>query len=108
MSPYELMDYFIEEAEHHLIEDNWAKQTESVMQAQAKKIKGHTKMGKSHNHCVNCDKSGHTKDDCWDPGGGKEGQGLNQQMQGSKRKKKESAAKTTTEEVFVFTCTWHS
>ena len=74
------------------------------MQAQAKKNKGHTKMGKSHKHCVNCDKSGHTKDDCWDPGGGKGGQGLNQQMQGSKGKKKESAAKTTTEEVFAFTC----
>ena len=74
------------------------------MQAQAKKNKGHTKMGKSHKHCVNCDKSGHTKDDCWDPGGGKECQGLNQQMQGYKGKKKESAAKTTTEEVFAFTC----
>ena len=76
------------------------------MQAQAKKNKGHTKKGKSHKHCVNCDKSGHIKDDCWAPRGGKEGQGLNQQKQGSKGKKKEeSVAKTTKEEVFVFTCT---
>ena len=76
------------------------------MQAQAKKNKGHTKKGKLHKLCVNCDKSGHTKEDCWAPRGGKEGQGPNQQKQGSKGKKKEeSAAKTTTEEVFAFTCT---
>ena len=76
------------------------------MQAQAKKNKGHTKKGKLHKLCVNCDKSSHTKEDCWAPGGGKEGQGLNQQKQGSKGKKKEeSAVKTTTEEVFAFTCT---
>ena len=106
MSLYELMDYFIEEAEHCIIEDNQAKQTESAMQAQAKKNKGHTKKGKLHKLCANCDKSGHTKEDCWAPGGGKEGQGPNQQKQGSKGKKKEeSAAKTTTEEVFAFTCT---
>ena len=106
MSLYELMDYFIEEAEHCIIEDNRAKQTESAMQAQAKKNKGHTKKGKSHKLCVNCDKSGHTKEDCWAPGGGKEGQGPNQQKQGSKGKKKEeSAVKMTTEEVFAFTCT---
>ena len=106
MSPYELMDYFIEEAEHCIIEDNRAKQTESAMQAQAKKNKGHMKKGKLHKLCANCDKSSHTKEDCWAPGGGKEDQGLNQQKQGSKGKKKEeSAAKTTTEEVFAFTCT---
>ena len=106
MSLYELMDYFIEEAEHCVIEENHAKQTESVMQAQAKKNKGCTKKEKSHKLCVNCDKSSHTKEDCWAPGGGKEGQGPNQQKQGSKGKKiEESAAKTTTEEVFAFTCT---
>ena len=76
------------------------------MQAQAKKNKGHMKKGKSHKLCANCDKSGYTKEDCWAPGGGKEGQGLNQQKQGSKGKKKEeSAVKTITEEVFAFTCT---
>ena len=37
MSSHELMDYFIEEAEHHLIEDTQAKQTESAMHAQSKK-----------------------------------------------------------------------
>ena len=58
MSLYELMDYFIEEAEHHIIEDNWAKQMESAMQAQAKKKKGRANKGKSHKLCVNCDKSG--------------------------------------------------
>ena len=106
MSPYGLMDYFIEEAKHRVIEDNQAKQTESAMQAQAKKNKRRTKKGKSHKLCVNCDKSSHTKEDCWAPGGGKEGQGPNQQRQGSKGKKKEeSAAKTTAEEVFAFTCT---
>ena len=106
MSPCELMDYFIEEAEHHAIEDNWAEQTESVTQAQAKKNKGHMKNRKSCKLCVNCDKSGNTKEDCWALGGGKEGQGPNQQKQGSKWKmKEESTAKTTTEEVFAFTCT---
>ena len=76
------------------------------MQAQAKKNKGQAKKGELYKLCANCDKSSHTKEDCWAPGGGKEGQGPNQQKQGSKGKKKEeSAAKTTTEEVFVFTCT---
>ena len=71
MSPYELIDYFIEEAEHHIIEDNRAKHMESAMQAQAKKNKGHMKKGKSHKLCANCDESSHTKEDCWAPAGGK-------------------------------------
>ncbi|KAE9394805.1 hypothetical protein BT96DRAFT_827220, partial [Gymnopus androsaceus JB14] len=29
---------------------------------------------RSHLHCDNCDKPGHTKPHCWAPGGGKEGQ----------------------------------
>ena len=75
------------------------------MQTQAKKNKGLMKKRKSHKLCANCDKSGHTKKDCWAPGGGKEGKGPKQQKQGSKGKKKEElAAKTTTEEVFAFTC----
>ena len=76
------------------------------MQAQAKKNKGHMKRGKSDKHCMNCDKSGHIMDDCWAPGGRKEGQGSNQEKKGAKgKKKKESAVKATTEDVFAFTCT---
>ena len=86
MSPYKLMDYFLEEAEHHVIEDNQAKQTESAMQAQAKKNKRCMKKGKSHKHFVNCDKSGHTKDNCWAPGGGNEDHGPNQQKQGRRKR----------------------
>ena len=106
MSLYELKDYFIEEAEHCIIEDTQGKQTESVMQAQAKKNKGRKRKGKSDKHCENCDKARHVKDDCWAPGGGKEGQGLNQEKKGAKGKKKEeSVAKTMIEDVFTFTCT---
>ena len=76
------------------------------MQAQAKKNKGRKRKGKSDKHCENCDKARHVKDDCWAPGGGKEGQGLNQEKKGAKGKRKEeSAAKTMIEDVFAFTCT---
>ena len=63
ISSHELMDYFIEEAEHHLIKDTQAKQTESAMHAQSKKQKGKKNKGKLDKHCENCDKSGHVNDD---------------------------------------------
>ena len=45
MSPYELMDYFIEEAEHRIIEGNWAKQTESASRLKPRRIRGIWKRG---------------------------------------------------------------
>ena len=58
------------------------------MHAQSKKKKGKKNKGESDKHCENCDKSGHVKDDCWAPGGGKEGQGLKQEKKGSEDQKK--------------------
>ena len=106
MSSHELMDYFIEEAKHQLIEDDQAKQTESAMHAQSKKKNTRRNKGKLDKHCKNCDKSGHIKDDCWSPGGRKEGQGPKQTKKGSKEQKKDQlAVKATTGKTFTFTCT---
>ena len=41
MSPHQLVDYFVEEAEHRLTEDTRTKESESTMHAQSKKGKGH-------------------------------------------------------------------
>ena len=38
--------------------------------------------------CTNCNKPGHSKENCWAKGGGKEGQGSKQQKQKQFKKKK--------------------
>lgn len=41
--------------------------------------------------CFNCDRKGHYKTDCWRPGGGKEGQGPNQQWKKADKGQKQTA-----------------
>jgi len=57
---------------------------------QSKKGNGGSKKSKKDVECWNCHKKGHTKPDCWAPGGGAEGKGLKKW----KGKQKEMAAKT--------------
>ena len=76
MTPYELVNYFIEEAEHQMIEE-CTKLGESALSVQAKdkkRRKGKGK-GKSDKQCENCRQIGHVKEDCYDPGGAKRADG---------------------------------
>jgi len=79
--PDDLIAIFLQEAEHRVIETGHSKNAESAMAAasggkkQSKK-KGKGK-GKTNLICDNCHKPGHSKEDCWGPGGDKEGQGPN-------------------------------
>ena len=80
------------------------------MQAQSKKEKGCGKRDKSDKCCKTCDKSGHIKDNCWAPGGRKEGQGPSQDKEKEKwkaqgKKNEQSALQTWADDIFVFTCT---
>ena len=60
------------------------------MAGQSKKGNGGSKKSKKDIECWNCHKKGHTKPDCWAPGGGAEGKGPKKW----KGKQKETAAKT--------------
>ncbi|KII82946.1 hypothetical protein PLICRDRAFT_60360, partial [Plicaturopsis crispa FD-325 SS-3] len=107
ITPETLMSIITQEAEHRVIEREKSRHAEAAMlalQSSSKKSKKGGKgkpKGSGTNVCENCKKVGsHTKEDCWAPGGGKEGQGPYQ-----KGKKKEDAANTATvrDDVFAFT-----
>ena len=91
--------------------------TESALAALSKKPKA----GKQSNHrgkekstpnavkCENCKGSGHDKANCWEKGGGKEGQGPRSRRGKREEKRPEMAAIVDTrhdaDNLFVFTCT---
>lgn len=109
MTARDLVEFFIEEAEHRVIEDERAKQTESALFTQSGKAKSRKKGKKPDTKCENCKKPGHSKKDCWLPGGDKEGQGPKQEKKKAKGKDKEktneSAAIANDNDTFAFTCT---
>jgi hypothetical protein len=108
MSPTDLMAFFLEEANHRVIEE--AKHPgETALFVQGKKQKhsqshGKPKKGKV---CDNCHGKGHVKDDCWSKSGGKEGQGPRQKAASKKEEKKptEIAAAAADGNLFTFSCT---
>ena len=116
MSPTNLMAFFVEEAQHCVINDEQSKAAESALLVHRKSNNSKTKR-KTSNHkkqldkiCKNCKRKGHTKAECWAKGGDKERQGLKQNKSKTKEKKKESAtiaqhAKADGEDTFVLTCT---
>lgn len=61
-----------EEADSALHEENMNKSNAAMVAAVAKMQGRESKKDKKF--CTNCEKPGHTKDDCWAKGGGKEGQ----------------------------------
>src|SRR6266481_9694597 len=85
----ELIWHLTEEAASTAVEDNINK-SNAAMAAQQQCGKGKSKGGQSKSkdeqHCTNCSKDGHTKEQCWEKGGGKEGQGPRNWREKSKKK----------------------
>ena len=117
MKPDDLIAFIIEEAQHRVINDERSKAGESALAAHSKRAgkgkagkKKHEKKGKadSDENCGNCGKPGHSKEECWAKGGGKEGQGPRQKKKASKGQKPETAVVAVGEEkdeLFAFVCT---
>jgi hypothetical protein len=108
MSPTDLMAFFLEEANHQVIEE--AKHPgETALFMQGKKQKHSQSHGKPKKDkvCDNCHGKGHVKDDCWSKGGGKEGQGPRQKAASKKEEKKlmEIAVVAVDGNLFAFSCT---
>jgi len=106
MKADDLIAFILEEAQHRVINDERSKTAESALAAHSKK--GGSLKGKEETEtdevCENCDRTGHSKADCWSKGGGKEGQGPRQKR---KAKKNETvvAADDDKEDLLAFTCT---
>lgn len=110
MSADDLIAFFIEEAQHRVINDDRNKLAESALAAhgrQCSKAKGKLSAKQSKPElditCDNCKKAGHTKADCWSKGGGKEGQGPRQKK--AKKNKSAVVANEDDNDLFAFTCT---
>ena len=117
MKADDLIAFIIEEAQHHLINDEQTKTAKSALAALSKKLKA----GKQHNRrgkeksapdaakCENCKGSGHDKANCWAKGGGKEGQGPRSRRGKREEKRPEMVAIADTrhnaDDLFAFTCT---
>src|ERR1700720_717471 len=78
MKPDDLMNFFIEEAQHRVINSERSRNGDSALAVHGRKGRpGHSHKGeksKSGVTCENCNKPRHTKPDCYSKGGGKEGQ----------------------------------
>ena len=112
-----LIAFIIEEAQHRLINDEWTKTAESALTTLSKKPKagkqrncrGKEKSAPDAAKCENCKGSGHDKANCWEKGGGKEGQGPRSWRGKREEKRPETAAVADTrhnvDDLFAFTCT---
>jgi len=113
MKPDDLMNFFIEEAQHRVINFERSRNGDSALTVHGRKGRpGHSHKGeklKSSLTCENCGKPGHTKPDCYSKGGGKEGRWPKRKKFNKRREKKseESAAvaKGADDKLFAFTCT---
>ena len=98
MKTADLITFLIEKAQHHVITDERAKNSELALAAQAKKArkkrstcskgKEKAKGTDADATCDNCHKPGHKGADCWSKGGGKEGQGPRQKKKRSDKAEK--------------------
>jgi hypothetical protein len=113
MKADDLISFITEEAQHRLINDERTKLAETALAAHAKKggkQKGgkgkDPKKEKSDTQCGNCQNKGHTKDDCWAKGGGKEGRGPKQKRKDKDKSKTAIVAVNEEDnEMFAFSCT---
>ena len=81
LDPNDLKQYLLEEYEHRIIRQQATKGDSALFSKPQRGQKGKWKpksISKSNVECWNCHKIGHTKEDCWRPGGGAEGQGPHQ------------------------------
>ena len=111
MKSDDLIDFIIEEAPHHVINDEWNKNTESALAARSKGTGKSNRKEKDKSKpdvvCDNCNKPGHTGEQCYSKGGGSEGQGPKQKARAKdKAKESETATVATNDEgdLFAFTC----
>ena len=109
MKADDMIAFIIEEAQHWVINNDQTKTAESALAACMKKTskpKGRKKdKSKSNMTCKNCNRPGHSKDDCWSKGGEKEGQGPRQKKKGKTTKTVVVAADDDDNELFAFICT---
>jgi len=115
MKASDLIAFLIEEAQHHVINDERSKNSDHALVANGKKggkgkpnwKKGGDKgkKGDSEVLCYNCEKPGHKKADCWAKGGGKEGQGPGQKKSAKTKTATVAVADNDINEMFAFTCT---
>jgi len=91
----ELIWHLTEEATSTAVEDNINKSNAAMatqQQHQKGKGKGRESKSKDEKHCTNCSKDRHTKDQCWEKGGRKEGQGPCKWQEKSKKKDESNGA----------------
>ena len=104
MKADDFIAFIIEEAQHHVINDNHTKSGESALAAQTKN--NERSKGKKKITCENCGRSGHGKPDCYQKGGDKEGQAPWQQKP-EKGKETDTAVigmDDNENDMFAFTC----
>ena len=113
MKADDLISFFIEEAEHRVINDKHTKYAESALAVHRKKPKKDKfHKGKTSEKprlsitCENCNQDGHSKEDCWLKGGGKEGKGpRNQRLKREKKPESTAVSESLDDALFAFTCT---
>jgi len=115
MKASDLIAFLIEEAQHHVINDERSQNSDHALVANGKKggkgkpnrKKGGDKgkKGDSEVLCYNCKKPGHKKADCWVKGGGKEGQGPGQKKSAKTETATVTIADNNINKMFAFTCT---
>lgn len=108
LSPYELLSVVSEEYKHRLLTDKCTSKrgSSSALTARGSNGKGRSprtsKPKDDEVVCFNCEQKGHYKTDCWQPGGGKEGQGPNQHQKKGKRQVATAATESEPKENYVF------
>ena len=107
----DLIAFILKEAQHHVISDKCSKDAESTLAARAKRSekpkRNKKNKTKSDITCKNCKRTGHGTPDCYQKGGGKEGQAP-WDKKTTKNKESEMVVVTADNdenELFVFTCT---
>jgi len=110
MKSDDLIASLIEGAQHRVINEECTKTAETALAAHTKKggrskgkQAGNTMKYESDVTCSNCKRTGHTGDDCWSKGGGKEGQGP-KQKKSTKIESAVIAVNNDDDTLFAFAC----